>query len=1295
MKIFTYIRAFTIAAGLLFAPDFRAAECISTPPGLVAWWSGDDHARDLSGHFNFGATTDLSYSTGKVGSAFEYNGSSTGLKMPPSPSLAVKSLTFAAWINPADGEYRPIVMYQQDGDFMGALFWTGNPPGGAAASLYANLRETVIFGDTSKVIQAADVILTNQWSFVALTYDHQSGVSRLYVNGEVVQEGNFGSVQPRTAAPLYIGHSPPTTADVISSRSFLGGLDEVQIYNRALTQAELQGIYAASSSGMCKEEGTPIPLQQATATFSQTNGDFAVSHAVDGNAVDNLGWAIHPAITDQTAVFETVSNAGFVGGTVFDIGLVFNHFSAPWLTSLGHTLGRFRISVTTDARDTFADGLSENGDVTANWTPLTILSASSQLGATLTVLEDNSILASGPNADVDTYEIRAGTRLTGITGFRLEALQDPSLPLMGPGREGNGNFVVSELWITAEPGLAPLITQQPSHASIVAGESTNFTVAATSSLAIGYQWYFNGAALPGETNATLSINNASFAGAGTYAVEVANSDASTLSLGAVLNVLPADVSTAATLRISNHQPTNAPVSDFTGKLVAGARFLAQAYVGDTAQNLSAAGPVVPFLAGEDAGYFVPIELVLANVAQGSNVFVQVRAWEAAAGSSYEAAVQNRGQHGSSAVLETTTGGGPLPTPDLQGLSAFSLAVAPKILAQPESKFAYVGQDVTLEVQAWGSGPFTFTWFQDSNVVAGATSATLSITNVQLTHNGNYHVIVANAAGAITSTVARLTVEMPDVTAPEIVITSPAAGSTYDLAVNLTGTITDSKGIASATWTRNGQPGGILTLVNGQFSVSDLPLLRGANTFRVTATDPSTNAAFAEVTVTNVPSRTLAVGNVPPHQEGSRVAVPILLTSRGDVGGATFDLTFNRFQLVEPDVEWEDIPKGALTTFNTNSAGHILASFALSGTTLPTGTVHIATITFRSTSVGNDTTLPFPLASRGIFGSDGNELPAIGTEVKSGSVVITRRELIGDNNANDRLDINDATIIMRLVNFIEQRKPWDAILNDLNRNQQLDVGDVTRVLRVVVGLDPQPTNPPTAPALASSVRALSTDDGRITLVADKQKAAPGEKVKVTVNLSGLGKPVFGASFRLNYPAAALKLENSTAHRTGAIVPANAAILWNVAPAQNDYATQSGSAALAVTSDRNWNTNAGVLAEFEFTVQEGADDQFRWPITVSAAEVSSGFDLVGLPGAELLYIGRDAIAPAFNATPQFSDEGLQLTFGTEAGVQYRIETSSDLVQWELLTTTQGTGAAVSVTDETAGEATQRFYRAVQVE
>jgi hypothetical protein len=1291
VNISNYLRLVGILLGFSFSTSSFAAECVAIPPGLVGWWSGDEHARDISGKFNYGNVADLSYSTGKVGSTFSFNGTTARVKMPPSPSLNVRSLTFVAWINPSDETYRPIILYQQDNDYMGALFWTGHVPGGGPGSLYANLRETP--WDATKVIQVADVIAMNQWNFVALTYDYDSGFARLYVNGEKVQEANFGSLQPRTAAPLYIGHSPPTTADALSSRSFLGSIDEVQIYNRALSQEELQQIYSSSSAGICKRDELPIPLQQATATFSQTNGDFAVGYAIDGNSIDNLGWGISPVGTNQTAAFETVFDSGFAGGTIFNIGLIFNHLSLPGST--GHSLGRFRISVTSDSRDSFANGLATGGDVTAHWTPLTILSASSQLGANLTILPDDSVLVSGVNAEVDAYEIRAGTRIAGITGFRLEALQDASLPFNGPGREqANGNFVVSEFWVTAQPGLGPLINLQPNHASISAGDSTNFTVAATSSLPVSYQWFFNGTALPGETNAGVSIANATFAASGTYAVEVSNAEGTALSAGAVLSVLPADTSAAATLRVWNQQPTNAPVSDFQNTLLSGARFLAQAYVGPTAANLASVGPAVPFLSGEDAGYFVPIHLVLTNVAQGSNVFVQVLVWEAAAGATYEASVQNGGQHGGSAVIESATGGGAIPTPELQGLTAFSLVVAPRILSQPSSRFAYVGQDVTLQVEGWGSTPLSYTWFHDSNAVSGATSSALTITNVQIAHSGAYHVVIANAAGSITSSVDTLTVEMPDITPPEIVITSPAAGSTYDTTVSLAGTISDVKGISSAYWFRNGGASMSLTLVDGKFSVANVPLSRGPNTFRIEASDPSTNTAFAEVIVTNMASRTLAVAAIPPHQEGSRIAVPILLTSRGEVGGASFELTYNRSQVVEPEVVWNDVPQGALTTFNTNSLGRILASFALSGSTVSSGTVQIATITFRSLSVSSTTPVQFGLIARGVFGADGNELPAVGTETKSGSVLVTRRKFIGDNNANDRLDINDATIIMRLVNLLEPRRPWDALLNDLNRNQQLDVGDVTRVLRAVVGLDPQPTNSPDSPILARSQRAFAAGDSRITLIADKQKAGPGEKVNVMVNLLNVAKPVFGASFRLHYPTNALKLEGSASHRTGAIVPVNAAVLWNVAPGQIDYAAQNGTVYVALTSDRNWTTNSGPLAQFEFTVQEGAHGQFRWPLTVTAVELSSGFDLIELPGAELFYIGRDAIAPSFNATPQFTDEGLQLTFGTESGVQYRIERSSDLLNWEPLTTIKGIGAALSVIDEDAGQPAHRFYRAVQV-
>ncbi len=79
------------------------------------------------------------------------------------------------------------------------------------------------------------------------------------------------------------------------------------------------------------------------------------------------------------------------------------------------------------------------------WLPLQPITATSDGGATLTVLPDGSLLASGASPDTDTYRLAFDALPDGITALRLEVLPDDSLPNRGPGRAGNGNFVLSEL----------------------------------------------------------------------------------------------------------------------------------------------------------------------------------------------------------------------------------------------------------------------------------------------------------------------------------------------------------------------------------------------------------------------------------------------------------------------------------------------------------------------------------------------------------------------------------------------------------------------------------------------------------------------------------------------------------------------------------------------------------------------------------------------------------------------------------------------------------------------------------
>jgi hypothetical protein len=196
-----------------------------------------------------------------------------------------------------------------------------------------------------------------------------------------------------------------------------------------------------------------VPLQNATADFSQTN--FPVTAAIDGNTGDNNGWAVDPNEgVSHTAFFETVNNTGFAGGTLFTFTL--DQFLSRGL----HELGRFRISITTDNRGSFS-----------TWTVLDPITFTSSGGATLTKQPDMSILASGTTPATDTYTVTASTALTGITGIRLEAMADPSLPHNGPGRNpSNGNFVLTEFIVDAVASPVP----EPSSVALFAAAAIIF-----------------------------------------------------------------------------------------------------------------------------------------------------------------------------------------------------------------------------------------------------------------------------------------------------------------------------------------------------------------------------------------------------------------------------------------------------------------------------------------------------------------------------------------------------------------------------------------------------------------------------------------------------------------------------------------------------------------------------------------------------------------------------------------------------------------------------------------------------
>lgn len=221
--------------------------------------------------------------------------------------------------------------------------------------------------------------------------------------------------------------------------------------------AALPGLLACVALAPLEASATSI-LQNGTASFSQliNGGPYGPDQAIDGNFGDPNGWAVATSqvfdgAESQTAVWETVTD--LPAGSI-EITMHFLHFNP------GHLLGRFRFSVTADDRSTFADGLHTGGDVDANWTVLGSPTVVGPTGMTFTTLSDDSILAGGSIAAQGIYTVRYTTPLDDITGLRLEAIEDPSLPGgNGPGLHvNNGNFLLTELVLVPEPSSLALLS---------------------------------------------------------------------------------------------------------------------------------------------------------------------------------------------------------------------------------------------------------------------------------------------------------------------------------------------------------------------------------------------------------------------------------------------------------------------------------------------------------------------------------------------------------------------------------------------------------------------------------------------------------------------------------------------------------------------------------------------------------------------------------------------------------------------------------------------------------------------
>ena len=244
---------------------------------LAGWWRFDEGsgtiARDSSGKGNDGTINGAKWADGKYGKALLFNAQDNYVEVPTSGTLEMDAnVTIAAWIN-----------WVNAGDTWLAIMANGQQGGPwENYGLFVNRTGRFVYFtlslDGAHVTQQTpnNAIVPDEWLHVCATWD--GSAARIYVNGEMkLEQPRPGKLVP-PKLPLRIGHRNG------SPHYFNGTIDEVRIYNHALTPVEILGAIGGLS-GAWPYAFSPSPADGAYnkdtwLSLSWKPGARAVSHDV-------------------------------------------------------------------------------------------------------------------------------------------------------------------------------------------------------------------------------------------------------------------------------------------------------------------------------------------------------------------------------------------------------------------------------------------------------------------------------------------------------------------------------------------------------------------------------------------------------------------------------------------------------------------------------------------------------------------------------------------------------------------------------------------------------------------------------------------------------------------------------------------------------------------------------------------------------------------------------------------------------------------------------------------------------
>jgi hypothetical protein len=319
----------------------KCRTCTPPPPNMASWWPGDGNANDIQGSNNGTLQNGATFAPGMVGQAFSFDGiddyvraTDTGLPF----GGAARTLDF--WLKPGFNARVPVIYGNfAPSDAFYVLVnggnacigqWGGGPPGEPC-------------GPTN--------VADGNWHHVAMTYDGGSSVL-LYVDGALESSVTKTYTTTQTGK-LYMGST------VEGSQEYYTGLvDEVEIFNRALSQSEIAAIVNAGSAGKCKAPPYSAQVQQpinadGTSVFTIKRGVVPVKFTLTQGGVATC--ALPPATIAVTRTsgqtIGAIDEAVYSGAA--DTGSNFRVDSCQYIYNLSASAlgaGTYRVDIKINGR---------------------------------------------------------------------------------------------------------------------------------------------------------------------------------------------------------------------------------------------------------------------------------------------------------------------------------------------------------------------------------------------------------------------------------------------------------------------------------------------------------------------------------------------------------------------------------------------------------------------------------------------------------------------------------------------------------------------------------------------------------------------------------------------------------------------------------------------------------------------------------------------------------------------------------------------------------------------------------